>query len=302
LPVLRYAILSAGLASAIAIAAAPRLGELAGRPARRRALASTVAGAAAVAALAGPFAYALDTVATSHSGALPTAGPAVAASFGGGGPGGPGGTGGPGGSGRPASSGRPGSLGRSGNPGSAGPSGLGKPGGSAGAVPSGLGGSANGRPGPGTGGTGTGGTGAGGAGTGGTGAGGRLGAGGPGGLNGSTTVSVALTKLLEQHAAQYTWAAATVGSESAAPLQLATGDPIMSIGGFNGTDPAPTLAQFERYVAEHKIHYFVGANSDSFGGGSGDAAAITKWVASHFRSQTVDGETVYNLTDPVSSS
>ena len=70
----------------------------------------------------------------------------------------------------------------------------------------------------------------------------------------------------------------------------------MSIGGFNGTDPAPTLAQFERYVADHEIHYFVGANSDSFGGGSGDAAQITAWVEAHFRAETVGGETVYTLS------
>jgi hypothetical protein len=55
-----------------------------------------------------------------------------------------------------------------------------------------------------------------------------------------------------------TQVAATVGAESAAPLQLAGGDPIMAIGGFNGTDSAPTLAQFEKLVSEHKIHYFVG--------------------------------------------
>jgi hypothetical protein len=91
-----------------------------------------------------------------------------------------------------------------------------------------------------------------------------------------------------------------VSSDSAAPLQLASGEPVMSIGGFNGTDPAPTLAQFKQYVAAHEIHYFVGANSDSFGGGSGSAAKITAWVKAHFHSQTVGGLTVYNLSDPIS--
>jgi 4-amino-4-deoxy-L-arabinose transferase-like glycosyltransferase len=104
--------------------------------------------------------------------------------------------------------------------------------------------------------------------------------------------------LLEKDASAYTWAAATVGSESAAPLQLATGQPVMSIGGFNGTDPAPTLAQFKKLVAEHKIHYFVGENTHSFGGGSGAASAISSWVAAHFTAQTVGGETVYNLAGP----
>ncbi len=74
----------------------------------------------------------------------------------------------------------------------------------------------------------------------------------------------------------------------------------MSIGGFNGTDHAPTLAEFQRLVAEHKIHYFVGSNAHSFGGGSGAASAITSWVAAHFKAQTVGGETVYNLTLPAS--
>jgi hypothetical protein len=95
-----------------------------------------------------------------------------------------------------------------------------------------------------------------------------------------------------------TWAAATVGSESAAPLQLATGLPGMSVGGFNGTDPAPSLAAFERLAGAHKIHYFVGANGNSFGGASGVAQQISKWVTTHFKSQTVGGVTVYNLTEP----
>ena len=126
--------------------------------------------------------------------------------------------------------------------------------------------------------------------------------GGGGGLLGrDTQVSSALTKLLKDGAAGYTWVAATVGAESAAPFQLASGDPIMAIGGFNGTDPAPTLAQFEKYVSEHKIHYFIGRNQASFGGGTGDAAQITAWVQKHYTSQTIAGITVYNLTSPASS-
>jgi 4-amino-4-deoxy-L-arabinose transferase-like glycosyltransferase len=98
--------------------------------------------------------------------------------------------------------------------------------------------------------------------------------------------------------------AATVNSNSAAGYQLASDDPVMAIGGFNGTDPAPTLAQFEKYVAEGKIHYFIsGGGSGGFGsGGTGDdATKITSWVESHFTAKTVDGTTVYNLTSPTAS-
>ena len=118
-----------------------------------------------------------------------------------------------------------------------------------------------------------------------------------GGLSGSTQVSSALIKLLEQNASQYKWIAATEGSQSAAPIELATsGDAVMAIGGFNGTDPTPTLAQFEAMVAKHEVHYYVGQSSNSFGGGRG-SSAITSWVAAHFKSETVGGVTVYNLTE-----
>jgi len=302
LPPLRFVILVTGLSAAAVLAAAPRLAALAGSVTRRRVLASTVAGTAAFAVLAGPFAYTLDTVGTSHTGALPTAGPATAASFGG-----PGGSPGAGGPGRGTVRGGIGGAGRpgAGVPGSGSGSGGTTPGsssGSRGASPGGGSGSRGALPGSSSGAAPGSSTGRGLPGRSGAAPGSAGGVGGSpgGGLGGATTVSSALIRMLEQDASHYTWVAATVGSESAAPLQLATDDPVMSIGGFNGTDPAPTLAEFERYVAEHKIHYFVGENSDSFGGGSGNAAAITKWVARHFTATKVGGETVYNLTEPTS--
>ena len=71
---------------------------------------------------------------------------------------------------------------------------------------------------------------------------------------------------MQSNASKYTWVAATVDSNSAAGYQLASGDPIMAIGGFNGTDPSPTLAQFEAYVSAGKIHYYIG------GGNAGGAS------------------------------
>jgi 4-amino-4-deoxy-L-arabinose transferase-like glycosyltransferase len=239
----------------------------------RAALAAVPVTLALAAALAGPAAYSIDTAATAHTGALPAAGPAVTGAFGGG----PGG-GFPGGAGP----GR-GQL----------PGGVRAPGGSAG-FPGGASGT-GGAPGRGTGG---GSAGAGFPRAGGVRGGAPGGTGGAraGGLGGNTQVATALTGLLVRGAAGYRWAAATVGAESAAPLQLASGEPVMAIGGFNGTDDAPTLAGFERMVAAGEIHYFVGANQASFGGGSGPAAQITAWVRAHFTAETVGGVTVYDLT------
>jgi 4-amino-4-deoxy-L-arabinose transferase-like glycosyltransferase len=273
-PWLRMVVLAAGLAAVAALLGGRWLAARAATPRGRLALALVPAALALVAVLAGPAAYSLETAATAHTGALPSAGPTVT-SFGG-----PGGGGGPGG----AHSGAPGFGGAPG--GSSGSSGFTPPGGSGGTGRTGQ---------PGSAGLGRGAGGPGGAG-GGAGRAGGIG----GGLAGNTQVSSALTKLLTSGASGYRWAAATVSSDSAAPLQLASGEPVMSIGGFNGTDPAPTLAQFEHYVAGHEVHYFIGANSDSFGGGSGSAARIAAWVKAHFSAQTVGGLTVYNLSEPTS--
>ena len=65
---------------------------------------------------------------------------------------------------------------------------------------------------------------------------------GPGGLLDSPKPGPALSATLARDADDHTWAAAVVGSNNAAGYQLASGAPVMAIGGFNGTDPAPTLA------------------------------------------------------------
>ena len=129
--------------------------------------------------------------------------------------------------------------------------------------------------------------------------GGFRGGGGPGGLLNGSTSNAALTAALQANASSYTWVAATVGSNNAAGYQLASGDPIMSIGGFNGTDPAPSLAQFQLYVAAGKIHYFIPGGTGGPGGGGGTSTVgsqITTWVEAHYTATTVGGTTVYDLS------
>ena len=73
----------------------------------------------------------------------------------------------------------------------------------------------------------------------------------------------------------------------------------MAIGGFNGSDPTPTLEEFKALVAAGKVHYFLAAGGGMGGGpggGSGTSSEITSWVSSTFTSSTVDGTTVYDLT------
>jgi 4-amino-4-deoxy-L-arabinose transferase-like glycosyltransferase len=122
--------------------------------------------------------------------------------------------------------------------------------------------------------------------------------GGPGGGMGQQSVSSALVTLLKN--AGTTWSAATIGSQSAAPLELQSGTAVIAIGGFSGSDNAPTLAQFTALVKAGKIHYFIGGGGFGGGGPGGQggtgSSAISQWVQQHFSSSTVGGTTVYDLT------
>jgi 4-amino-4-deoxy-L-arabinose transferase-like glycosyltransferase len=133
------------------------------------------------------------------------------------------------------------------------------------------------------------------------------GGGGMSGLLDASTPGAALTALLEQDSSSYTWVAAAVGAQTAAGYQLATGLPVASLGGFNGSDPWPTLDAFTTLVSDGQIHYFIGGggvDGRGFGGSTGGSSVtsqISAWVAANFTAQTVDGVTVYDLTAPTSS-
>ncbi|MDQ6696016.1 MAG: glycosyltransferase family 39 protein [Actinomycetota bacterium] len=240
-------------------------------PGLRGRLAIAVGGAALIIGLAGPTAYALSTASSTHTGAIPSAGPANGFGFGR-----PGGRGGApfsglrrfaGGANLPPGANLPGSA-------------------RLGALPGGFGAGNRTLPG------------------------GRAGRGGFGGLLNGSTPTAAMVRLLDTNASSFTWVAASIGSNQAAGYQLATGKPVMAIGGFNGSDPTPTLAQFEQYVTAGRIHYFIGGGLRGPGGGarfgaggaasqggtSSTSAAISSWVTSHFTAKTVGNVTVYDLS------
>jgi 4-amino-4-deoxy-L-arabinose transferase-like glycosyltransferase len=284
-PELRWLVLVAGLAAAIGVL-------VAGRSSRRTAL-GLLAVLAGVGALAGPVAYSADTIASAHTGSIPTAGPSSSATaFG------PGGVGG----GGPGQAGGAGAHGLSSGSGGGSPFGRGgsargqvrSSAGAAGAPPFGARGTLGG---PASEQTGT----------------GRRSRSESVGIptgsragGGADTVDAKLARFLESDASSYRWIAAVDGSQTAASIELATsGDPVMAIGGFNGNGGNLSLSAFEAYVKDGDIHYYIAGGSGGGGGGPGggsgsSSAAITQWVESHFHSVTVDGETVYVLTSATS--
>ena len=130
------------------------------------------------------------------------------------------------------------------------------------------------------------------------GGGGPGGPGRPGGPGGRMADNAALAELVG--GLDNRWAAATIGSMGASSLELKSGASIMAIGGFTGGDNSPTLTQFQHYVANHEIRYFI--EGEHFGPPghreSGAASEITDWVKQNFTAGDVGGSTVYDLTAP----
>ncbi len=130
------------------------------------------------------------------------------------------------------------------------------------------------------------------------GGGGPSGPGRPGGPGGRMADNAALAELVG--GLDNRWAAATIGSMGASSLELKSGASIMAIGGFTGGDNSPTLTQFQHYVANHEIRYFI--EGEHFGPPghreSGAASEITDWVKQNFTAGDVGGSTVYDLTAP----
>ena len=232
LPGLGIAVLAMAVSGALIVALPARL-EL-----RRVSIAGLALALAAL--VAGPAAYAFDTVNTAYSGGTVSAGSSVSGSgFGGG----------------------------------SGPSGFAQPGGTAGlAAPGGaaFGGGAN----PGQGGS----------------------------------ADQSLVDYLVANHGTATWIVAASGSGSAGQIELSSGLPVMAMGGFSGSDPAPTLDQLKAYVSSGQLRFVLldGGAGGGFGpggfgargaGGSSSTGDVSSWVTANCSAVTLTGSSSSSLYD-----
>ncbi|HEY2888183.1 MAG TPA: glycosyltransferase family 39 protein, partial [Candidatus Limnocylindrales bacterium] len=126
--------------------------------------------------------------------------------------------------------------------------------------------------------------------------------GGSGAAAGGTDAT--LVTYLEANKGSSTWIVAMASAMQAGSLELETGDPVMAMGGFSGTDPAPSLAQIQAYVASGQLRYvLVGGNGGGPGGNSSTASAVSAWVSSVGKVVDYGGSsgTLYDLSGAASS-
>lgn len=142
----------------------------------------------------------------------------------------------------------------------------------------------------------------------------------PGASNvfGSNSNTSGLISYLKAHRNGAKYLVAMFGTMTAAPYITATGENIVPIGGFDGSDPSPTLAQIKKWVASGQLRYVMvsggmgggfsgggmagagmGGGMGSMGGntttsaGSANTTAIQNWVTSTCQLSTYSGGGLY---------
>ena len=88
-----------------------------------------------------------------------------------------------------------------------------------------------------------------------------------------------LVQYLLQHQHGATWLVAVASANESAAIQLTSSQPVMAVGGFNGSDTPLTLEQFKQLVKDGKVNYYAISSHGHGGGGPGGGNnEITMWV------------------------
>lgn len=107
----------------------------------------------------------------------------------------------------------------------------------------------------------------------------------------------ALVQYLLQNQNGATWLVAVDSANESAAIQLTSGQPVMAIGGFNGSDTPLTLEQFKQLVADGKLKYYAASSHGHGGGPNGGNSEITNWIKKNGKVVNYGGSdvTLYEL-------
>ena len=108
----------------------------------------------------------------------------------------------------------------------------------------------------------------------------------------------ALVQYLLQNQNGATWLVAVDSANESAAIQLTSGQPVMAIGGFNGSDTPLTLEQFKQLVADGKLKYYAASSRGHGGGPNGGNSEITNWIKKNGKVVNYGGSdvTLYELS------
>ncbi|MDO9409092.1 glycosyltransferase family 39 protein, partial [Patulibacter sp.] len=119
-----------------------------------------------------------------------------------------------------------------------------------------------------------------------------------GGMGGGSISDEVIAYLqANQGSAKYLLAAS--GSQTTASVIISTGEPVVTIGGFGGSDPAPTVAQMAQMVRDGELKYVLVSSNSRGGPGGNSTSALSTWVKAHgepVTAVTVSGGTLYEVS------
>jgi 4-amino-4-deoxy-L-arabinose transferase-like glycosyltransferase len=87
-----------------------------------------------------------------------------------------------------------------------------------------------------------------------------------------------LIGFLEANRNGSTYLLATTSSQNASPLIIKTGQPVMALGGFMGSDKTVTSEELAQMVANNTVRYFLLDGFGGFGGARGGSQSALGWV------------------------
>src|SRR5439155_18752802 len=75
-------------------------------------------------------------------------------------------------------------------------------------------------------------------------------------------------------AQSYFYLVAVASANQASSIALETGQPVLAMGGFTGSDPSMTVEKLQQMVAARQVHFIMLGG----GGPGGGSSAVNQWI------------------------
>jgi 4-amino-4-deoxy-L-arabinose transferase-like glycosyltransferase len=102
-----------------------------------------------------------------------------------------------------------------------------------------------------------------------------------GGRNENASTNATLIRYLEAHQGTAKFLVAVPSSHEADSIILATNKPVMTLGGFSGSDPILTTSQLAALVKNGTVRFFLINGSGGGGPGGSSQSALITWITQH---------------------
>jgi 4-amino-4-deoxy-L-arabinose transferase-like glycosyltransferase len=117
---------------------------------------------------------------------------------------------------------------------------------------------------------------------------------------GGEAVSNAVTDYLVANRGSARWIVAVNSANQAGSIELATGEAVMAMGGFTGSDPTPTVDQLQAYVASGALRFVIVGGGD--GGPSGGSSDVSTWVGANCAAVSSVSSSLYDCASAATGS